>query len=85
MKSTATIYDQQERVYKLLYANAIRQMSQIDPATGGSLHLAHNWGNEKAQQYLQQYQRRCEILTALFTKYYRRAFKYEYPAHLSNQ
>lgn len=85
MKSFSTIYDQHARIHTLLYQVTTANIKRVHPDTGGSIHLAHNWGNEAAKQYLDQYLNRQIMLSKLFNKYFHNAFKIAYPNHLNSQ
>ena len=84
-KTTSQIYDQEKRISKLSFLNITNKINQADPNTGGNLMLTNNWGNEKAVLLLKSYQDKQSKLYNLFQKYYRNAFKNEYPNHLANK
>ena len=68
MKTTAQIYEQDNRVSKLLWEVTSAAIKRVHPDTGGSLHLAHNWGNAEAQTILEQHSQRQHLLYILFKK-----------------
>ena len=80
-KTTSEIYQQHNRIYSLMYQNASNQIKQADPDTGGNHMLTHNWGNDKARKFLQQFQDRTIKLNAIYTPLYQKAFAHEYPEH----
>lgn len=82
MKSTSSIYDQDSRVHRLLCEVTMASIKRVNPETGGSMHLAHNWGNEEAQKLLEQHRNREHFLFNLFKKHYHVAFCREYPDHM---
>lgn len=81
MKNTATVWNQQERIYKLLQITTSAKIKKADPATGGNIHLASNWGNNETQEHINQYHNRGAMLFRLFQKYFDIAFCYDYPEH----
>ena len=85
MKSTTQVYEQDKRVSNLLFATTKAAIERVHPETGGSLHLAHNWGNEAAKAAIEQHQNRQHIIYAVSQRLYKVAFKQEYPEHLSNK
>ena len=82
MKTTSQIYEQDNRVYKLLTEVTMAAIKRVHPDTGGSLHLAHNWGNSEAKAILEKHSKREHIIYTLFQKYYHKAFCLQYPNHL---
>jgi hypothetical protein len=85
MKTTGQIYDQYDRTTDLLYVVTIQKLKKAHPETGGSLHLAHNWGNEEAQKILSIHFDRLSKIHRIYEKLYRKAFRIQYPDHLSNK
>jgi hypothetical protein len=83
MKTTSQIYEQQNKIYSLLYNVTSQNINRVNPETGGNLHLAHNWGNDEAQKYLEQYNDRSSFLFRLINKHYHIAFCAQYPDHLT--
>lgn len=81
MKTTSQIYEQDNRISRLLWEVTSQNIKRVHPDTGGNLHLAHNWGNDEAQKYLEQHSKRQSFIFHLFQKYYFRAFVRQYPNH----
>lgn len=83
MKSTSQVYEQGIRLSQLLHEVTTQNIERVHPETGGSLHLSHNWGNEAALKYLEQYRNRQSLLYDLGKRYYHIAFCAQYPQHSS--
>lgn len=82
MKTTNEIFLQQMRVDKLLWEVTSKLINKVHPQTGGSLHLAHNWGNDEAKKHLDRHKDRQIFLNSLFGSHYKRAFIRQYPNHI---
>lgn len=85
MKSTSQIYEQSDRLSKLLHIVTTNAIKRVHPETGGNIHLAHNWGNDEAQKILEQYRDRQSLIFNLGRKHYHLAFKRQYPEHLASK
>lgn len=83
MKTLTEIHEQENRIYNLLHTVSSNQIKKVHPETGGSLHLAHNWGNEAAQNILSIHRERSSFLFKLFKKHYHTSFCNTYPDHLA--
>ena len=85
MKTTSQVYSQDNRVSKLLWQVTSAAIARVHPETGGNLHIAHNWGNDEAQQLLEQFRDRQHRIFTISRELYRKAFKMEYPNHTANR
>ena len=80
-KTSENAYAQYSRLYQDMVTRAQEKIREADPATSGSMHLAHNWGNAQARAILNWFNRRRNRLTLSYPAVQKRAFSRENPTH----
>lgn len=85
MKTITIIHAQQTRISNLLYENTRNQIRSAHPETDGNFMLCNNWGNADARAYLfRMYEREIKLFH-LFAMHFAKAFKAEYPNHVTSR
>jgi hypothetical protein len=84
MKTITEVTKQNSRIYHGLTKHYHDLIKQAHPSTGGNFLLAHNWGNEKAKELLDNYYSHLSWLFAAYRNAQKKSFAYEYPTHINS-
>ncbi len=84
MKTVSQVQQQNHRVWQGSLQHYKNLIKQEDPATGGNLMLAGNWGNTRAKEIVALYFERCTRLFNANRAAHLKAFAHEYPEHLTS-
>lgn len=85
MKTVSEIYNQYQRICSALAAAKRNNILKADPRTGGIEMLAQNWGNDAAKKAMHDANQRRYKIGAIYEEAYFKAFKREYPDHITSK